>query len=81
VTTFGSFAPAIDALSALLQPYLPGGGPDPSAPAQPSAFDSDAGVEEMLTDAGFTDLTTRHLEVTVRLRDVQHWRTWSQSLG
>jgi ubiquinone/menaquinone biosynthesis C-methylase UbiE len=81
VTTFGSFAPAIDALSALLQPYLPGGGLDPSAPAQPSAFDSDAGVEEMLTDAGFTDLTTRHLEVTVRLRDVQHWRTWSQSLG
>jgi ubiquinone/menaquinone biosynthesis C-methylase UbiE len=77
VTTFGPFAPAIDALSELLQPHLP----DPKAPARPDAFDSDAGVEQMLADAGFTDLTSRHLEVTVRLRDVAHWRRWSESLG
>jgi ubiquinone/menaquinone biosynthesis C-methylase UbiE len=81
VTTFGSFAPAIDALSALVQPYLPDAGLDPRAAARPAAFGSDAGVEQMLADAGFTEVTTSHVEVTVRLRDVEHWRTWSQSLG
>jgi SAM-dependent methyltransferase len=81
VTTFGPFAPAIDALTALIQPHLPDGGLDPKAPAGPAAFGSDAGVEQMFADAGFTDVTTRHLDVTVRLRDVEHWRTWSASLG
>jgi SAM-dependent methyltransferase len=81
VTTFGAFDPAVDALGELLDPYLPGGAVDARAPVEPDAFDSDAGVEQLFADAGFGQVSTTHLSVGVRLRDVAHWREWSQSLG
>jgi ubiquinone/menaquinone biosynthesis C-methylase UbiE len=80
VTTFGRFDPAIDALGEVIDPHLPDDGLDPRAPAE-DWFASDAGVERLLAAAGFREVVTSHLDVTVHLRDVQHWRTWSQSLG
>jgi SAM-dependent methyltransferase len=81
VTTFDRFDPAIDALGEVIDPHLPHDALDPRAPAEPDAFGSDAGAERLLATAGFSDVVTSHLDVTVRLRDVQHWRTWSASLG
>lgn len=81
VTTFGGFDPAVDALGELLDPYLPGQAVDARAPVEPDAFDSDAGVEQLFAAAGFGQVSTTHLTVSVRLRDVAHWREWSQSLG
>ncbi len=81
VTTFGRFDPAIDALGAMIDPYLPGDSRDPRAPAERDAFGSDAGVERLFATAGFTDIVTRHLQVSVQLRDALHWRAWSESLG
>ncbi len=81
VTTFGGFDPAVDALSGLLDPYLPGGEVDARAPVQPDWFDSDDGVEQLFATAGFGEVSTHHATVSVALRDVEHWRAWSQSLG
>jgi SAM-dependent methyltransferase len=81
VTTFGGFDPAVDALGSLLDPYLPGGAVDARAPVQPDWFDSDGGVAGLFAAAGFGEVSTHHATVSVRLRDVEHWREWSQSLG
>jgi SAM-dependent methyltransferase len=81
VTTFGGFDPAVDALGELLDPYLPGDALDARAPVEPDAFDRDDGVEQIFAAAGFDQVRTTHVTVSVLLRDVEHWREWSQSLG
>jgi hypothetical protein len=81
VTTFGAFDPTVDALGDLLDPYFPPSTLDPRAAEAQRSFGSDAGVEQLVSSAGFVDVETRHLPVPVRLDDLEHWQAWSRSVG
>jgi len=44
-------------------------------------FASDAGLEHLIGAAGFTEVRTARLELSVRFADVAQWYRWSMSHG
>ncbi|RKT17038.1 ubiquinone/menaquinone biosynthesis C-methylase UbiE [Streptomyces sp. 1114.5] len=63
-------------LDGVFRPFLP-----PRAFSAASPFDSDEGVERLVTSAGFTAARTTTFELDVLLRDLDHWQQWSRSHG
>jgi SAM-dependent methyltransferase len=54
------------------------GFPDPTEPeTDDDAFDTDAGVEGLLTDAGFTSVSSQTVTYPIAFDDVEQWQRWS----
>jgi SAM-dependent methyltransferase len=81
VSTFGKLSDSWHDVDAVFAPYLPPGMADPRTTATDSPFASDAGVEGLLTDAGFTAVRTVSETVEVRFTDEAQWHDWTWSVG
>ena len=81
VSTFGRLSDSWHEVDAVFAPYLPPGMADPRTTASDSPFASDAGVEGLLIDAGFTQVRTVSETVDVRFDDEEQWHAWTWSVG
>jgi ubiquinone/menaquinone biosynthesis C-methylase UbiE len=79
VTTFGEQDPRWRQVDAVFEPYLPPSLKDARTSGTTGPFDSDAGMETLLADAGLVDVRTVRRTVDVRFRDVEQLLdfTWS----
>jgi ubiquinone/menaquinone biosynthesis C-methylase UbiE len=82
VTTFGpvpqEWADNVDvAMAAVAQEA----GAPKDARAVGGPFDSDDGMEQLFTDAGFRDVRTVTTKIAPRFDDADHWYRWSMSVG
>lgn len=81
VSTFGPFSPHWKPVDDVFQPYLPEQLRDARTSGTAGPFASDAGVEGLLSAAGFTDVRTVTMDLPVRFADEEHWYRWSWSIG
>jgi ubiquinone/menaquinone biosynthesis C-methylase UbiE len=81
ISTFGRRDPVWDAVDATFRPYLPAGMLDARTTGAAGPFSSDAGVEELVTAAGYTDVRTVCLDIRVTFTDVHEWYSFSRSHG
>ena len=81
ITSFGPRDPHFVAVDAVFTPFLPPQMLDARASGTEGVFASDAGLEGLLTAAGFDAVRTTHLEVDAVFRDAEHWVQWSWSHG
>jgi ubiquinone/menaquinone biosynthesis C-methylase UbiE len=81
ISTFGAASEAWRAVDAVFTPYLPAAMLDARTSGTAGPFASDAGVEELVRDAGFVDVGTEGFDLDVVLTDVEHWSRWSHSHG
>jgi ubiquinone/menaquinone biosynthesis C-methylase UbiE len=81
VATFGEQDPRWAAVDDLLLPYLPDEQRDARTSGATGPFDSDAGVEGMLTGAGLIAVRTSHQRLDVRFEDPEQWYRFSMSIG
>lgn len=81
ISTFSDLSPAWHEVDAVFTPYLPPAMADPRTQAPNSPFGSDAGVEALLTVAGFTEVRTESITVPVRFDDADQWHRWTWSQG
>lgn len=81
VTTFGEQDAAWRAVDAVFEPYLPDAFKDARTSGTAGPFASEAGMEELLADAGLVDVRTARRTVVARFRDVDHLVEFSWSHG
>ncbi len=81
VTTFGPRDENFIAVDSVFTPFLPQQMLDARTSGTAGPFADDAGVENLLSEAGFVDIRTDHLEVSAVFRDAEHWVEWSWSHG
>ena len=81
VSTFGPRDAAWEKLDDVFTLYLPPSLLDARTSGTRGPFASDAGVADLLVSAGFTEVRTEHLELSVRFADAEEWRVWSWSHG
>lgn len=81
ISTFGERDPLWTELDAVFRPYLPPHLLDPRTTGEEGPFASDAGVEELLTGAGFVAPRTSGADVRLEFADPAGWREWSRSHG
>jgi ubiquinone/menaquinone biosynthesis C-methylase UbiE len=81
MSTFGGRDPVWDAVDATFRPYLPAGMLDARTSGEAGPFSSDAGVEELVAAAGYTDVRTECFDLEVTFADVDEWHTFSRSHG
>jgi len=81
VTTFGEIDPSWTALSDVFTPHLPPQVLDARTSGTRGPFASDDGMEQLLADAGWTDVRTETDEVRVRFETPQQWEAFSMSTG
>lgn len=80
ITTFGPYSEEWKVVDEVFKPYQPK--PPPGAiPPEKSPFASDAGVERLVGDAGFTGLRTATMTIEARFDDAEHWYHWTRSQG
>jgi len=81
VTTFAEIDPRWQAVGEVFTPYLPPHLLDARTTGTRGPFASDAGMEQLLAAAGWTDVRTARDEVDVRFETPEHWRRHSMSVG
>jgi ubiquinone/menaquinone biosynthesis C-methylase UbiE len=81
ISTFGAPSAVWRAVDAVFRPYLPPAMLDARTSGAAGPFESDAGVEGLLQDAGFVNVRTESFDLDVVLTDVEHWSRWSHSHG
>jgi ubiquinone/menaquinone biosynthesis C-methylase UbiE len=81
ISTFGHRDPAWDAVDATFRPYLPAKMLDARTTGAAGPFSSDAGVEELVSAAGYTGVRTAHLDTEVTFADVDEWEAFTRSHG
>ncbi len=81
ILTFAELDPRWQALDALFRPYLPPDMLDARTTGAAGPFASDAGVEELVSVAGWTQARTVRDEVGVRFATPEHWLRFSMSTG
>jgi ubiquinone/menaquinone biosynthesis C-methylase UbiE len=81
VTTFGPQDERWKQIDAMFAPYLPPAMLDARTSGQRGPFSSDDGVEQLLRDAGLTDVRTAHRTVQPVFRDAEHLLQFSWSHG
>jgi ubiquinone/menaquinone biosynthesis C-methylase UbiE len=81
VSSFGAQDPAWLAVDSIFTPFLPKHLLDARTSGTSGPFGSDAGVAGLFKAAGFADVRTTHLDVTVTFRDADQWYGWSWSHG
>lgn len=81
VSTFGSYddrwANTVDALRA----HAPADVAGARTISRQGPFESDEGMEHLLTESGYRHVRTLSSVVTPRFRDCEHWYDWSMSVG
>jgi ubiquinone/menaquinone biosynthesis C-methylase UbiE len=81
VTTFGGTDPRWQEVDDVFDPFLPPQMRDARTSGNLGPFASDAGMERLLADAGYTEVRTVATSVPVRFDDAQHWYDFSWSTG
>lgn len=82
VSTFGPYDEQWRAeVDGAMAGFRPPGAPDARTTGAQGPFASDAGMEELLADAGFRRVRTVTSTVSPRFDDVAHWQRWSMSVG
>jgi ubiquinone/menaquinone biosynthesis C-methylase UbiE len=81
ISTFAGRDPVWDAVDATFRPYLPPGLLDARTTGAAGPFSSDAGVEELVTAAGWSGARTSRFDVEVTFADAGEWYTFSRSHG
>lgn len=81
VATFGDWDPALEHVEQVLEPWIPPQMRDPRTTGADSPFASDAGMERLVTAAGYGDVRTETLALPVRFADPQQWYAFSWSTG
>jgi hypothetical protein len=81
VTTFGEADPRWTAVSDVFTPHLPPQVLDARTTGSRGPFASDAGMEDLLRDAGWADVSTAAGEVEVRFSTPQQWEAFSMATG
>jgi ubiquinone/menaquinone biosynthesis C-methylase UbiE len=81
VSTFGAYTtPAWQHVENVFAPYLIDPSDEPTSD-EPDPFGSDEGVENLLLEAGFSEVRTSTTTVSVRFDDQDHWYRWTLSHG
>jgi ubiquinone/menaquinone biosynthesis C-methylase UbiE len=81
ISTFGRRDRVWDAVDATFRPYLPAGMLDARTTGAAGPFSTDAGVEELVSAAGYTGVRTALFEIEVTFADVDEWYAFSRSHG
>lgn len=81
VVTFGPQDAWWDELDAVFRPYLPQEMLDARTSGQDGPFGSDAGMERLVTGAGFDRARTVAWELPVRFATPQHYLDWTMTTG
>jgi len=81
VATFGEQDPVWGAVDREFQPWVPQAMRDPRVVGPHSPFGSDAGMEQLLRDAGATDVHTTTLRLPVRFGTLERWEAFSRGTG
>lgn len=81
VSTFGPYSPWWEPVDAVFAPFLPPAMRDARTTGARGPFASDAGVEQLLVDAGLRGVRTAGELLPVRFDDVAHWHRWTMSTG
>jgi len=81
VSTFGPPDETWDRIDQLFQPYLPPQFRDARTTGKVGPFESDAGVEELFTQAGWVDVHSTAGAYPVRFEDPDHWYRFTMSTG
>ena len=69
------------ALDAVFRPYLPPAMLDARTSGEKGPFESDEGVEELLRSAGFANVRTTSMDLSVTFTGIDQWHEWSWSHG
>jgi ubiquinone/menaquinone biosynthesis C-methylase UbiE len=81
ISTFADRDAAWEAVDATFRPYLPAGMLDARTSGAAGPFGSDAGVDALVTAAGYTDARSYQFDTEVVFTDADHWYTFSRSHG
>jgi ubiquinone/menaquinone biosynthesis C-methylase UbiE len=81
ISTFARRDRVWDAVDATFQPYLPAGMLDARTTGAAGPFSTDAGVEELVSAAGYTGARTALFDIEVTFADVEEWYAFSRSHG
>lgn len=81
VTTFDPLDPRWIEVDEVFEPHLPPEMKDARITGKAGTFASDEGVEGLLREAGFTNVTTQSTSIDVRFADPQHWYDFTWSVG
>lgn len=81
VSTFGPQDEVWQAVDDVFTPYLPPAMLDARTSGTRGPFASDAGMEQLVADAGFTEVRTVVTDVPVRFADTDQWQAFSMSTG
>ncbi len=81
VTTFGTQDERWNDVDGVFAPYLPQEMRDARTSGAAGPFASDAAMEDLLHEAGFTDLRTVTATVPVRFANVEQWEAFSWTTG
>ncbi len=81
VTTFGTNDARWDEVDDVFAPYLPPDLRDARTTGAAGPFGSDAGMEALVANAGFTDVRTVDAAVEVRFADLDQWHAFTWSVG
>ena len=81
ISTFGEYSSRWEAVESVFTPHIPPEMRDPRTTGKQGPFASDEGVEQLLRDAGYTDVRTVRSQFRVRFADKDQWYEWSRSVG
>lgn len=81
VTTFGEIDPHWKDIDEVFQPYLPPLMRDARTSGKEGPFESDEGMEQLLRDAGFSNVHTTKATIPVRFADAAQWYAFTWSIG
>jgi SAM-dependent methyltransferase len=81
LTTFGSVDPKWEYVDEVFAPHLSPEVKDARTSGKAGPFASDDGVQQMLAEAGFTNLRTQSSTINGRFADPQHWYDFTWSVG
>lgn len=81
ISTFGPYSPWWEPVDAAFAPFLPPAMRDARTTGARGPFASEAGVEQLLVDAGLRGVRTAGELLAVRFDDVAHWHRWTMSTG
>jgi ubiquinone/menaquinone biosynthesis C-methylase UbiE len=69
------------ALDAVFRPYLPPALLDARTSGEKGPFESDEGVEELLRSAGYDNVRTTSMDLSVTFTGIDQWHEWSWAHG
>jgi len=79
VTTFGPVDPRWEHVDSLFEPFLPPALRDARTSGKRGPFASDAAMEQLVRDAGFSEVRTVAASIPVRFADAGQWHAFSWS--